>query len=188
MRIIGTPARQREVMERIAFGFLAVAILLGVAGIVFKGINRKLPARISIPGSGSPLRPDAVTLTTKRPAASVLSQLPGESNVVADKPPTKSSRHTDQLRPASGQLKDGFQLRSRGSVAVLAESEAGAAELKKDPGRLAELIQSGLLFSAPNHTAVAIETSHDDLLKVRILDPPMLGRLGWIRADQVTAR
>jgi hypothetical protein len=79
-------------------------------------------------------------------------------------------------------------LRSGGSVVVLAEAEVEAAELREDPGRLSELVESGLVFSAPNHTEVAIETRHDGLLKVRILDPAMLGKVGWVRADQVTAR
>jgi hypothetical protein len=181
-------------MERAAYGLLGLVILLSVAGIVLRGINRRPPPQVgSAQRSHSSPHPQVLT-----PAANPSGQpaggpeavhLPVEAHDgIAETVPAPFSKPTDKPGPPAGQRKDGFRLRSRGPVAVIAEEEAGAAELRKDPGRLSQLLQSGLLFSAPNHTAVAIEARHHGLVKVRILDPGMLDRVGWVRADQVTAR
>jgi hypothetical protein len=192
LRIIGIPAGQRRVMELVAVGLLGLAILLSVAGIVLRSIHRGSPPHVN-PRSANPAHPRVLTPPAnpsgQPPSVPETVHLPVETrDGVVEAVPVPLPKPDDKPTPPEAVLKDGFQLRSRGPVAVLAEEEEGAEELRKDPGRLGELVQSGRLFSAPNHTTVIIEVRHDNLVRVRILDPGMLDRVGWIRADQVTAR
>jgi hypothetical protein len=202
LRIIVGPSGQRRAIERVALGLLGLAILLSVGGMVVKAIKPKSPPHaISVSGSpsvGEARRADAQPAgqTAGDSKADVRPPLAAPRNAnpepqkgaAAETLSTPSPQHTAKARPADGESNNGFQLRSGGSLAVLAYDEAAAAELREKPDVFSDLVQKGLLFTVPNHSAVAIEESHDGLLKIRILDGAAEGKVGWVRANQVTAR
>jgi hypothetical protein len=181
-------------MERAAFGLLGLAILLTVAGIVAQGVKRKSPPHLTAvvqpdgPPHAEPTTPAAnpAPQPASVPESEVHPPVAATKAAVAKTPP--SSKNTTKASRPAGEPKGGFQLDSGRPVAVLAYEEAAAAAVREEPGREAELLRGGLLFSAPNHTAVAIEDRHDGLVKVRILGAATQGTFGWIRADQVNAR
>jgi len=72
------------------------------------------------------------------------------------------------------------------STLVLAVTEEAADQLRKKPGRLAELIQQGLLFTVSSQTEMTVEEVRNGLAKVRIGGEGEAVRSGWIRASQVS--
>jgi hypothetical protein len=77
------------------------------------------------------------------------------------------------------------KLRGMGAVVVLALEEETAVQLGEHPDRLAELVRQGLLFTAPNQTAVVIEEVRNGLVKVRLTGSGSQDRTGWVPAGQV---
>jgi hypothetical protein len=183
-------------MDRVAIGLLGVAILLSAAGIVTKGIKHSSPPQsIAVVQSGRlphpelPIpAPNPARQPSTLPEADAKPPVAATQEVVSEALPTQSSEQKAKPRPAAAERKDGFQLRGGGKVVILASEEEAAAKMRNEPGLLSELVAKGLLFSAPIHTEVAIEERHDGLIKVRILAPAMEGRVGWVRAEQVTAK
>ena len=68
---------------------------------------------------------------------------------------------------------------------ILAWAEESAADLSQQPERLAEMVQKGLLFTAPNQASVAIEEVRNGLAKVRIVVSGSEERVGWVPRDQI---
>src|SRR5579871_1999534 len=102
IRIIGIPSGRQPLMERVAFGLFGLAILLCVAGIVFRGINRRLQTHSitvlrssSLPNPG--VHPPAADLA--RQPASVPEDLHPPAGAADDEIeetlPTPVSKQTD---------------------------------------------------------------------------------------------
>jgi len=81
-----------------------------------------------------------------------------------------------------------MQLKGKSSLVLLAPEATVIHDLSQHPDRLPELIQSGLLFTAPRGAAINLLEREDGVVKVLILEGSMAGREGWVRASQVGAR
>lgn len=80
------------------------------------------------------------------------------------------------------------RLVSRSSLAVLGLEASAVTDLSQHPGRLADLIQSGSLFTVPSGTPIQVLEAENGALKVEILQGSMAGREGWVQAWRVTPR
>ena len=81
-----------------------------------------------------------------------------------------------------------LQLRGKSSLVLLGMEAGVIHDLSQHPDRLPELIQSGMLFTAPRGTAIDLREREDGIVKVVILEGSMAGREGWVRASQVRGR
>lgn len=79
-------------------------------------------------------------------------------------------------------------LGGKSSVMIVGLEAEAVAELSQHPGRLAELIQSGALFTVPRGTAMELREMRDGVIKILILEGPMAGREGWAQASQLRRR
>ena len=185
VKIIGVSYRPWRVIERLAVVLLTFVLLLILASLVVRPSRQKAvsqtAAAVPVP---LPMVPEAPVLPP--PKATAEAEVPPEPKPER-KPVTRKTHEPREPRPPKPPSADGFRLRG-GSVIVLAFEESAANELRRQPDQFSKLVQSGALFSVPGNTAVIVEASHPPLAKVRILDGPMQGKSGWVRADRVSER
>ena|SRR5579884_3544323 len=86
-----------------------------------------------------------------------------------------------------GSSRGTLRLKGKSSLVLLGLEAAVIHDLSQNPDRLPELIQSGLLFTAPRGTAIDLRQREDGVVKVVILEGSMAGREGWVRASEVRA-
>ena len=171
LRIVVAESRMWRWLERVGLVVVGFAAFMSVAGILTTakdpGVSHAVPeAPASIPVHPTESRP-----VEPVPVPAVRVPAPNTSTV--------------KTRPPEAEVKNGTWLRAKGSVVVVANSEAAASELLQHPEKLADLIQSGSLFSVPNDTPVEIVETRDGLSQVHILGPVFEGRGGWVRSDRV---
>lgn len=191
---VRTRARKYELMS------MAIFVIGFSAGHLY--FSAKIPGSRSNAGPPSRIQPSISVL----PARSVQSK-GGSTDLlsarnVADtrlnpiissepKPATTKTKSTRVAPPgsdATGGSNGTLQLKGKSSLVLLGLEAAVIHDLSQHPDRLPELIQSGLLFTAPRGTAIHLREREDGVVKVLIVEGSMAGREGWVRASQVGAR
>jgi hypothetical protein len=145
------------------------------------------PSPVALPRPTPPEIPIKRPNEIREPVVQVaVSRMDDRIAKVSPKPSKRRSKTDANLAERKSEsFKDDFRLRSSGSLAMLAYDETAASQLRTKPGLVPELVQSGLLFSLPVHTAVAIIEQHDDFLKVQSRSGDLEDKVGWVRADQI---
>ena len=201
MRLItsGKRKQKRCLAERLSLGLLVVGILVSVAGVALEGLQTALnPQPIAVVQSAGPSpvalpRPTLPQIPVNRPndvrepvVQVAVSRMDDRIAKVSPKPSKRRSKTGANLAERKSEtFKDDFRLRDSGRLAMLAYDETAASQLRTKPGLAPELVQRGLLFSLPVHTAVAIIEQHDDFLKVQSRSGDLEDKVGWVRADQI---
>jgi len=192
LRIVVAESRAWRWLERIAVMSLGLAILITITGIVFTRTVRlastrakpAAPAGIPAPHVASvPAVPPAEQpVAVPAPSPKVPDETAKAAPEVAVPPQSAGERHREVSAPPKTH---GTWLRGRDPVVVVAATEADAAELRRHPNKLVDLIKSGSLFSVPNNSAVAVAVTDDGLVQVHVLDGASRGKDGWVPANRV---
>jgi hypothetical protein len=168
-------------VERTAIAFLLLGLIVAAIGIVMHVRQR---ASEPIPGAVR-VNPPAPPPPAPLPPAPTPPATPEASAEPAVALPAPAKQPAPLVPNAETALKNGYRLRGMGAVVVLALAEETAVQLREQPDRLAELVRQGLLFTAPNQTAVEIEEVRDGLVKVRLTGSGSQERRGWVPAGLV---
>src|SRR5262249_39958510 len=80
---------------------------------------------------------------------------------------------------------DPGRLEGDGSVIVLGRDGMAALELSQHPERLSKLIRRGSLFTVPRGTAIKLLQGNRFVIKIRIMEGPMVGQEGWAGQAQL---
>ena len=201
MRVItaGKREQKRCLAERLLLGLMVLGGLVSVAGLALGGLQIALnPQSIAVVQSAGPSpvalpRPTLPQIPVKRPndirepvVQVAVSRMDERIAEVSPKPSKRRSKTGANLAERKSEtFKDDFRLRDSGRLAMLAYDETAASQLRTKPGLAPELVQRGLLFSLPVHTAVAIIEQHDDFLKVQSRSGDLEDKVGWVRGDQI---
>lgn len=150
------------------------------------GSSSRVQPSLSVPPAKSiPAKEGSVDLSSFRNVTDT-----GLSPIIRSEPKsaatkTKGTRVAPPSSESIGSSNGMLQLRGKSSLVLLGLEAAVIHDLSQHPDRLPELIQSGLLFTAPRGTAIDLREREDGIVKVVILGGSMAGREGWVRASQV---
>lgn len=179
---------------------MAIFVIGFSAGHVY--FSAKIPGSRSSAGSPSRVQPSlSVPLAKSIPGKGRNTDLSSFRNVtdtglspmIRSEPKsavtkTKSTRVAPSSSETLGSSNGTLQLKGKSSLVLLGLEAAVIHDLSQHPDRLPDLIQSGLLFTAPRGTAIDLREREDGIVKVVILEGSMTGREGWVRASQVRGR
>ncbi|MGP8246538.1 MAG: hypothetical protein ACLQVN_18715 [Bryobacteraceae bacterium] len=78
------------------------------------------------------------------------------------------------------------RLRSKGSLALLAEDDSSLEQMIRDPKMVPQLIHDGRLFSASPGTKVEILERQGRMVHVRLLEGETADRSGWVSRSAIS--
>jgi hypothetical protein len=79
-------------------------------------------------------------------------------------------------------------LRSKRSIALIAEDHASLEQMLSDPHTVPQLIHDGRLFSAKPGTKVEILERQHNLVHIRLLEGATADRTGWVSKSAIAAK